>query len=252
MEGGDALSVILIEQYLHNILPPDMNRALSTLVKRARLVLDEKQEHQQWLNKVAIIEPLISPNYKLIADDIKSPLMHALFNNIFCKISYKKPDGIQKIYTVKPLGLIMRSSRFNLVCEFEHSKRVGMLVVNRIKNINYNKEDTFNPPGDFNLAEYIATGAPHYLLSEDQIRVTLEVTEHASALLQEGTIGNDFKLSLLENNWNEVKFTTAFTHDLVAWILCHIRDIKIVAPKELRELVLEELQSGLNNHNKHC
>jgi len=122
----------------------------------------------------------------------------------------------------------------------------GQLRVLRLERITYSalKGLTFVPPPVEELLERIERSWSVWLADDDPVEVRLHFAPAASALVRETRWHPSQQLEPAGDGGVELRLTVASTTELVPWILGWGPNCRVLAPKDLRGRIAEELRSA--------
>jgi predicted DNA-binding transcriptional regulator YafY len=187
----ESLLLLLAEQHLQALLPPNVLQSMDGFFRQARANLAPHQDAQlekQWLGKVRVVsetQPLLPPK---MADGVLAAVTGALYSNHWLDVDYTNQKDERKTYHVMPLGLAQQGPRIYLVCRFEGYDNQRILALHRI-NTATDCGLSFERP-DFDLAAYDGEG--HFAVGNgERIRLQFEIDKAPGKHLLESTLAED-------------------------------------------------------------
>ena len=83
-----------------------------------------------------------------------------------------------------------------------------------------------------------------------QIKLVLKVQRYACQHLYERPLSKDQKITVIDNTWNQVSAKVANTHRLQDWLVSMSQLSVVIEPLELKKVILERLESGIQLYKK--
>ena len=152
----ESLLLTLAEQHLRNLLPPKLTQSMDAYFRQARSNLQhtpKAQLEKEWLHKVRVVsatQPLLPP---AIESDTFTQISHALYNNLWLKVTYRNASGKETQARVMPLGLAQQGVHLYLVCRFEGYDNERSMALHRFVTAEAGTM-TFKRPKEFDLSTY--------------------------------------------------------------------------------------------------
>ena len=234
----EALSLKLVQEHLKLFLPSHVYERLTALFKKSDDILSKSSNSKDWSNLVRPMPQALQFKPVDIHQKFIDTIYNALINKQWVKLKYANKD---KVYKVKPLGVIIRDAKLVLVCQYQGFDNVRNLLVHRIKSAEILNQ-TFQ--SDFSLKEYIAKQAAAVLLNQENIELTFEAKGYVKHLLNESEINETQVVSPLSKDWVSVKVSVPHTVELENWLLSQLHDIRLLGPEPLKTRVFNKAKAG--------
>lgn len=192
----ESLLLTLAEQHLRHLLPERLMQSMDGYFRQARSNLQytgKASLEKEWLKKVRVVsvsQPLMAP---AIDSDIISQISHALYHNLWLKISYRNASGKETEARVMPLGLAQQGVHLYLVCRFDGYDNERSLALHRFINAQAGTM-TFRRPKEFDLTRYDNDGRFGFGEGE-RIRLSFNIRKDAGHHLLEARLSTDQTVS---------------------------------------------------------
>ena len=82
-----------------------------------------------------------------------------------------------------------------------------------------------------------------------RIKLVLKVQKYACQHLYERPLSIDQKITIIDDNWNQVSATVANTTRLQDWLVSMSQLSVVIEPLELKAVILKRLESGMQFYN---
>jgi predicted DNA-binding transcriptional regulator YafY len=240
LSAEEAVSIKLLEKHLRLNLPPHLFSTLTSLFNASEETLKTKKSYSAWLDKVALIPPGITIRPHKIPDNITETLYRGLLENKKVKIRYKQS---QRVSVVKLLGLVVRDNKLVFACQYAGYTDTRMILAHRVTEAELLLDESYIP--NFDLQQYIASGEIASALSPGNIKLELEVKGYVLKLLQESVIGQNQRITEIDQQWSKAIVELPHSKELEHWLQAHIQDIKIIQPEAVKTRVYKALRDGL-------
>jgi predicted DNA-binding transcriptional regulator YafY len=246
--NNEALTMVMVEQHLTNLLPATTIEVLKPYFKSAHQHLTatvKAQAVKSWLNKVRTVQP----NQTLLTPRIKPALQRtvteALLTDKQLQIEYKRRGESKSVtYRIHPLALIQRGGLIYLYVRINDYEDIKILALHRIEVAEILSESTQYPEG-FDIDQEIAKGRLDFGAG-DTIILKAKFTAEAGEHLFETPLSSD---QMIESKTDGSLFVTANvanTPQLLWWLLAIGAGVEVLEPLSLREKVA----TILNNANR--
>lgn len=243
--NNEALTIMMVEQHLANLLPTTTLNVLLPYFKAAQQHLNHasKARHaRSWLNKVRTVpasQPLIAPKIK---SEVQQSVTEALLFERQLQISYCRRGDIKPVeYRIHPLALIQRAGLIYLFVRIFDYEDTKILALHRIESATL-LNDSVNYPTGFSIDDEITKGrfgfGKGYMI-EFKALFEFEYGEH----LFETPLSNNQKIEALDNESLLVTATVADTPQLRWWLLGLGHGVEVIEPIELRAEIAKTIQS---------
>lgn len=153
----ESLLLSLAAQYLHNMLPARLSRAMQSLFSQAQRNLRHPDGRasleREWLKKVRVVatsQPLLPPD---IQAGVFEAVTDALYANHWLHVHYRNAAGKRAEIEVMPLGIAQQGPRLYLVCRYRGYDNERSLALHRMLAAQA-LPHTFKRPRDFDLKAY--------------------------------------------------------------------------------------------------
>jgi predicted DNA-binding transcriptional regulator YafY len=233
----EALTLVMAEQHLRDLLPAPMVDQLQPYFKSARKRLDvEPTPHRgrSWLDKVRSVpptQPLLPPK---IDEAVQHVISEALLYEKQVSIRYRKREKKTAVeYRIHPLALIQRGPMLYLYCRIFDYEDARMLAINRIQSAEL-LEDRAVYPKDFSIDRQADLGTWGFG-SGETIKVELIFQAGYGDHLFETPLSKDQVIEALPDDELRVTATVADTPQLKWWLLGFGEGVEVVGPSALRD-----------------
>lgn len=242
MDPRQALTLKMVQKFLAQMLPGTCIDYLSPSFERATSVLNGLPQSAlgYWPDKIGVArraQPLLPPQMSL---EILGMLYDALLADQKLNIRYHgRYDEKPKDAEINPLGIVWAERVVYLVCTFWSYEGVKHIPVHRIKAATA-LDDTSARPDDFNLQDYIRSGAFGFTTADsDVIKLRAYFSEFAAFHLHETPLSEDQILTPQDDGDILVEASVLKNSQLTWWLLGFGDEIEVLEPKELRTEIVE-------------
>lgn len=236
---SEALTLVLVEQHLHNFLPPSALDQLQPYFKAAANALNLAREDggsKAWLGKVRSVpaaQLLLPPS---LDGDVQRNVYEALLRDRQLKLSYrKKGERVQVEYVVHPLAIVQRGPILYLVCTFFEYTDIRLLALHRVISAEMADASSKRPKG-FSIDGVIASGIMGFG-GEEQIQLEAKFKAEEGAHLYETPISKNQHLEELEDGRVRLTATVVDTCELRWWLQGFGPNVEVVGPADLRDAI---------------
>ncbi|SDN27360.1 Predicted DNA-binding transcriptional regulator YafY, contains an HTH and WYL domains [Fictibacillus solisalsi] len=169
-------------------------------------------------------------------------LKESLWQNKKLHIHYERADGERRERTVSPLGLVAKSSTWYFIAGVDQDIRTYR--ASRILSAQLT-EQTFERPADFNLAAVWEQSSQQFIQSLPAYQVEAELS---SSILSRIRFTGRFVQQIqiedpLPNGWIPASFCFDTEEEAAQYILGFGRQIRIVSPKRLKDIIYTSAKS---------
>ena len=237
MDVSVALSFALVSQFLEPLLPRSSRQHLEPHFKEASKILKntEKSGQGKWLDKVRILhrgQKLIPVN---ISPNILDTVYESLLTNKCIDVKYQAREQSEvKQYLVHPLGLVFRDATVYLVCTLRDYPDLKQLVLHRIKKASISEKKK-KIPKDFNLDDYIDSGAFGFKVNEKPVKIKVLFDDSAAIHLKETKLSEDQNIKQQKDGRSLLEATVLDTLELRWWLMGFGDQVEVIKPKKLRD-----------------
>jgi predicted DNA-binding transcriptional regulator YafY len=257
MSVAQALSHRLIEDFLKPLLPKSVIDAIEPSFETARIKLEKLADSNKvsaLANKVRAVAPALTFMPPAIDQSLLDELQNALLNNEICEAEYQKLGATKAgVITMKPLSLVQRGPVTYLVALSGQSLQPKQYNVQRFRAVR-RTGDTFDPPRQYSLDEYIAKGNLGFGLQGEiqlvcRIHPDIRGERILPTILRETPISTDMQLAD-EGEWHRLTATVADTWQLRWWLMSHSDEIEVREPQALRSDIAARLKQAKSRYSR--
>ncbi len=158
----------------------------------------------------------------------------------------------EKAFTVSPYSLIWKEDHYYLICNNQKYDNLMNLRIDRIRKIEILDEasrpfsEVSEYKNSFDSADYASKMFNMFS------GTTQDITLECNLDLREDIIdrfGSKIPLKAVDSNHFETTFSAALSDGLVSWIMQYGKDIKVISPRELREMIKNKANSIAELYN---
>lgn len=236
---SEALTLVLVEQHLHNFLPPAALEHLQPYFKAASNALNIAREDagsKAWLGKVRSVpptQPLLPPK---LDEAVQRSVYEALLRDRQLKLSYRKrSDSATVDYVVHPLAMVQRGPILYLVCTIFDYTDLRLLALHRIASAEISVEPSKRPKG-FSVDAVIASGIMGFG-GEEKIQLEAIFKAERGAHLYETPISKGQRLETLPDGRVKLTATVVDSNELRWWLQGFGPHVEVVGPANLRSAI---------------
>ncbi len=245
---SEAISLVLMEDVLRQIMPPAFLSALEGKFSLARekLAALPKIPHARWADLVRYVPPGLPFIPPAIAPSVLPSIQEALLHQRQLQVFYLSAGSdAAKEQTLHPLSLIQQGSRSYLVATAFGYDTILFYALHRMVSAEVLDQPANRPKG-YSMDAHIASGAAQFGTG-DPLVLQARVSEDLARLLEETPISKDQKITKRAG----VHTLTATVHDswnLHFWILSQGASITVLKPVSLRKQIIAALENALGNY----
>lgn len=246
----DALSLMLVEKSLKQLLPPAMQRHLQNNFEHSRQLLNTLKDdyNAQWLDKVASVMPDMGFKPPVINEALLKEIQEALLRDQTIRTYYQAKQKVAAIeYHLMPLALVQRGDVLYLIAQDitkgHENAAVKRFVMHRFQTVKRTYEQGIRP-ADFNLQQYIQDGAMHFSNGE-ALKLKAKVTAELAFYLTESPMSDDMVLMPLDEHFYELTATVHNSWQLNWWLKGQGANIAVLEPQSLRTQLSDNLRKAL-------
>ena len=159
------------------------------------------------------------------------------------RVTYQIFDGRVSDYELHPYHLLAYHGNWYLMARNTHKEHVATFALSRFKHIE-GAGKRFARPANFNPDAY-ARKAFGIVGGEKPLKVRLLFKPKLAVYITERQWHPSQEFHLRRDGRIEMKMETTGRKELVRWVLSWMPDVKVLAPKSLRDRITEKLQDGL-------
>jgi len=264
VDAHTALALLLSQEQLKRILPPNSWRHLTPILQKAEEVLADLSDTGSvgsWLDRIAVLPwgpPLQAPS---LDPRIHETVTQAVLEGRQLELNYRASNGeTVKKHRVNPLGLVYREQILYLVSfvpswiteveeeddeETEEAKeaypvdkeQILLLALHRIQKAVALTTPITEPPG-FRLREYAEKHVFSETKAEGEFEITFRIRKEAGQFLLETPLSKDQKAQP-KRDWIYVTATVPDTWQCIWWIQSFGSAIEVLNPPETRKKFVE-------------
>ncbi len=247
--NNEALTMMMVEQHLVNLLPTTALNILEPYFKAARQHLNHplKKPTGTWLNKVRAVpanQPLLAPKIKA---EVQQSVTDALLSEKQLQISYQsRGETKSSDLRIHPLALVQRAGVVYLYVRFFDYEDTRILAMHRIESATL-LSDPVNYPIGFNIDDEISKGRFGFgngNMMKFKAKFTFECGQH----LFETPLNKDQVIETLDNEYLMVSATVADAPQLRWWLLGLGCGVEVIEPIGLRAEVADTVQCMSKNY----
>ena len=236
LTDGEAVTLVMAERMLADLLPPGVRKEIAPLVRaaQAKMLVGKRRKASSWPDKIQILRNVP----KRIAPDIDPELLNtlysAVFNEVQVDVHYRKLGAVEaKLYRLNPLALVLREPVVYLVCTRENATNLMHWPIHRFVRARRTARASRIPDG-FDLRAALDKGLMDYPVSGKPIRLKLCFHDaNVGRFLLESPLApdqtHDFRGESLH-----LSATVRNTLELRWWILAFGPRIEVVGRKSVR------------------
>ncbi|HDR14976.1 MAG TPA: WYL domain-containing protein [Desulfobacteraceae bacterium] len=239
---AEAMTTRLLEDYLKPLLPTSILRTLAPRFKHAadKLAFQKESHLSTWTDKVRVVPAGLTLLPPEIDPLVLETVQEALLKDKQLEIQYRAAQRKQaSTQTIHPLGLVQRGPVGYLVATAFDYEDVRLYALHRITAAIPNKQQCRRPRG-FNLDDYIKTGALEFGDGKF-IRLRASISPELANILRETPLTKDIQIKERRHDCL-LTCTIVESWQLYWWILSQGAEIEILAPKKLRQAVMDGIK----------
>ena len=240
----EALTWVLAEQHIGQMLPSSTLEHLRPYFKAARERLDSETQPQRarsWIGKVRTVpptQPLIPPS---INADAQRLLSEALLREHQVELSYRaKGERECKTYRAHPLALIQRGGILYLFARLFDYPNARLMALHRIEEVTPLAEQPAEAPPGFVLDEELAKGRLDFGAG-NLMEICLKFHNGRGEHLNETPLSQNQRIKECPDRPGEITVTAtvADTPQLRWWILGFGDGVEVLTPNSVRHELSE-------------
>jgi predicted DNA-binding transcriptional regulator YafY len=244
----ECLSLCLMEDLLHQLMPPALTTPLQGKFELARTKLDAlpSQSHARWREWLRYVTPGLPVIPPTILPNVLHAIQQALVDQQQLLVDYQNAAIDQtKALTLHPLAFIQQGARSYLVATAFDYQEPKLYALHRMASASLLKTPIKRPTG-FSLDAYLASGAAQFGAG-GTIQLKARIGDTLAHLLEEAPISKDQNISTRAG----IRTLTATVTDswqLHFWILSQGAQITVIQPTALRKTIVSALKKSLANY----
>jgi predicted DNA-binding transcriptional regulator YafY len=247
---ADAMSLQLVAQYLHPLVPAVVMDRLKPLLALASSKLNQPSGPalRSWTEKVAVVHRGVTTLAPAVLPKVLENVQNALLAEVTIQATYRRSDGTRATNEVlSPLGLIMRGNATYLIAA--NTKRKPLKPHQYPLHRMLSAQPTYEPaqvPDGFNLAEFVQSGQAGF---GDNEVIALEawVSPMMALQLADVPLSGDQRIEHGQGRC-KLRATVRKNWQLRWWILGQSADFVVTKPRALRTEIRVALENGLHQY----
>ena len=160
---------------------------------------------------------------------------------------YQTFDGRESDYRLRPYHLLAYHGNWYLLAHNEEKGRMATFALSRFRDIEGTGE-TFQRVPDFDARVY-AREAFGITRGENTLRVRLLFESRLAVYIMERDWHPTQTFSPRRDGRVEMRLETSGRKELIRWVLSWMPDVRVLAPKSLKDRIEEKLRDGLARQN---
>ncbi len=200
--------------------------------------------------KITIDASTLTDRFSVLGDDhvlIDSAIWAAAARSLErqerVEVDYEKFDGTRRSYLLDPYHLIAHHGEWYLLAFHHLRRRVASFALSRIFSMQTTGE-FFAVPDSFDPSERLKEGFG-ITGGDRRYKVRLRFSPKVAAYIRHRVWHATQRLEERADGSLELTMETSGWKSLVRWVLSWQPDVKVLAPKRLRERVEEKMREGL-------
>ncbi|MGH8189834.1 MAG: helix-turn-helix transcriptional regulator [Rhodanobacteraceae bacterium] len=239
---ADALTCLMVEQYLEPLLPRGLLKELRPRFDEARRVLDDGK-FRRWKNRVVVLQGAPQRLQVAIPEEVVEVVHAALLDGVQIRVDYRPIDRPKGRYTLNPLALVNRDGVAYLVATRDDSDFVLQLAMHRMKDPERLETPSREPAG-FDLRRYIEDERGFDWPVGKEIALKLRLNPFVARYLEERPLSRE--QSLVPVKGEEVLRLTASVRDTMHlrwWLLSYGTGVEVLGPASLRRWMRDKTEA---------
>ncbi len=236
---AEAMSLILMETYLKNLLPIAVAKNLDPYFRHARSKFAESNPRTPlpaWLSKVRVVppgQPLLAP---VLDPEVQRIVYEAVLKNLHVEMRYQPVDKDEPRHykQVNPLGLVQHGTVVYLVATLYAYDNPLVLALHRVRSATL-LDTTCRIPEGFQLEAFIDSGGFGFGKADRWIELVAIFRSDAGQHLLETPLSQDQHAERLEPGVVKIIARILYTPQLVWWLISFGPDVEVLEPESLRE-----------------
>ena len=252
-DSSTAMLLLLAESFLKKVAPKDLLENAKWLFDGANNQLESSKKVKNWRKRI-YFKPL-QDEFKGIKPEDELTIYQALQQDEPLKIIYhSQQHDEEREYRAYPVKIVIEPHCRLLILENPTHGDTMTFLFHRIKHAEIIKN--FNEFPDrvrLNL-DKIKKELPKHtesMFSRQPLDLKLHIAEHARYLIEDAPIFANYEKSQVSIEDDEVEFSISkvfVSYSVLNYLIAHADLIYVAEPEELRDRVVEQLESGLNRY----
>ncbi len=246
---AEALSTRLVEDLLKPLLPSAMLSSLQGHFNHARNKLKFLQNDNtaaRWQDKVRHVPPALPMLPPAIDDKVLDTVQQALLYDRQVEVTYQRAhNDTSKTLILHPLGLVQRGPVTYLVATAFTYQDIRLYALHRFSQAVLT-ESAANRPENFNLDDYIASGALQFG-DGAQIQLIAKISKELADYLAETRLADD-QILKPQGDGFLLQATVNNSWQLRWWVLSNGPAIEVLEPESLRKQIFQTLSQACQRY----
>jgi|GEM_PF-1583280 len=249
-DSGTAMLLLLAESFLKKVAPKDLLENARWLFDSANNQLEVEKKINNWRKRI-YFKPL-QAEFEGIKPEDELTIYQALQQDEPLKIIYhSQQHDEEREYRAYPVKIVIEPHCRLLILENPTHGDTMTFLFHRIKHAEIIKN--FNEFPDrvrLNL-DKIEKELPKHtesMFSRQTLDLKLHIAEHKRYLIEDAPIFANYEKSQVSIEDDEVEFSISkvfVSYSVLNYLIAHADLIYVAEPEELRDRVVEQLESGL-------
>lgn len=250
---NQALALNLAENYLTPLFPRSTLQCLEPFFEQSRATLSglENNPLAKWLDKIALVspsQPLLPPT---ITDEVNKTISYALLEDKQLSITYRRSDGVEQVYHLNPLGLVVRGSTQYLVATKIDHQDPRIFALHRMKSPIKSEQPALRPK-NFILKEFIDNGFLGFKLNNSDViqPILFEAIFNSDIIkhLYETPLSTDQVIKKIDADNFLLTAKIPETEQLYWWLLGFANQVEVLKPLSLRNKVMTAITAAAKRY----
>lgn len=250
---NQALALSLAENYLTPLFPISTLQCLEPFFEQSRATLTglENNPLAKWLDKIAVVlptQPLLPPT---ITDEVNKTISYALLEDKQLSIAYRRSDGVEQVYSLNPLGLVVRGRIQYLVATKVDHQELRIFALHRMKSA-IKLEQPATRPNNFILKHFIDKGFLGFKLNDiNEIQPILFEAIFNSDIIKhlfETPLSSDQVIKEIDADIFLLTATIQETEQLYWWLLGFANQVEVLKPLSLRNKLITAITAAAKRY----
>lgn len=245
LTSSEALTLIMIESYLKNVLPVAVTENLAHQFSAARDFFFKEHPDiklQDWLNKVCVL----SPGQPLLAPDTDYEIQRTVYDALLAgqqlEMTYLSTQSteVRHFDSVHLHGLVQYGVVIYMVVTINDYSDLRLLALHRVRSVLL-KTDPITPVANYDLQKYINAGAFGFGEIGKSIVAELKFFNGAGNHLIETRLSEDQLVNRIDTETLVLTATVMQTTKFSWWLCGFGPDVEVLAPQSLRDSIADRL-----------
>jgi predicted DNA-binding transcriptional regulator YafY len=242
MDVHTALTLVIIEQSVTQVLPSSTYRHMQSWFEQARKVINSAPaKFSNWKSRICVIDRrmlFVTPKTDPLVQNV---VYDGLLNGLQIEVTYLaiSSNDPAKTYTVSPLGLVIRDRLVYLVCTVKTYKAPRLLAIHRIQSARL-LENKVRSSSNIEIVD-IAQKALSITQNDKNINLQLIVSPLIKKYLQEAPLSSRQTVVRYDDTSFLISADVQDSQQLRSWIRSLGNEAIVVKPNYLRQQLRDEL-----------